>query len=480
MVYRYESVLPVRLPICRPAGSEGSEIRGLVIGNGMKHACIMAALAILCCPVAAIRAQSGGSGGIEPLRTAYQASLKKIENEAKSDLDAKLSQYGESLGLAVKDYQAKGDLDGLLAVKQEKERFDAQKSVPENPQDNASATVKRFQADYRQAVRKVELEKSKDILSLTDSYVQQLEGLKKGLTQQNKIEDALKAKAEIDEVRNSLPVSCAELALKTLGGATEPAKQAKTAPVPVSGPMIRVRCPVCGGSGHGPNLCKVCHGSGKCTACNGVGRRALIRGTIACTQCRGNGRCGACGGLGGDPCAECNGAKTVMRPISVPGTLPGQTASRPVPVTPSPPSSPPAPFVKTPVAKGEGVGDYSATVAALRKSFESGQVKDASLEDVIASPDKYKGQLIRSAAYLIEAFPRRVTVAGSTEGASRGGFNMVPDSVGIGEKAGKLVWSIKRSEKVAITYGVVNAENFTLFDIRGPGADAPTQDTSKP
>jgi hypothetical protein len=131
-------------------------------------------------------------------------------------------------------------------------------------------------------------------------------------------------------------------------------------------------------------------------------------------------------------------------------------------------SSSASPAVAT--GKAGELTEYSRLGAELRKRFEDGRAEAASFEDVLSDPAAYIGHLLKSEVYLMDAYPRRVTVAGSADAARRGGFNLLPQSVATGEKAVKLVWNTKRSDPVVIVYGVLNRDNFTLYDIH-PVAD---------
>ena len=109
---------------------------------------------------------------------------------------------------------------------------------------------------------------------------------------------------------------------------------------------------------------------------------------------------------------------------------------------------------------------YSERIASLQQTFQNGKPRFANFDEVTANPEKVAGELLSSEVHLVDGRPRQIRVATSVDDAKLGGQTLVPASAEVGEKASKLAWSIKRTDKIVIIYGVVNKDNITVFDIR--------------
>jgi len=119
----------------------------------------------------------------------------------------------------------------------------------------------------------------------------------------------------------------------------------------------------------------------------------------------------------------------------------------------------------TPSSTGTQLEEYANVVKSLRGDFEKGSAREIEFDSVSSDPEKYKGTLLKSSVYLIEASPRRITIGTSREDIIRGGSAMRADSMQAAQKAVDLFWSLKRDDKVTVTYGVVGANNFIFFGV---------------
>jgi len=119
-----------------------------------------------------------------------------------------------------------------------------------------------------------------------------------------------------------------------------------------------------------------------------------------------------------------------------------------------------------PVRSTTDLTDYTQRLRTLNAAFETRKWVLGDFESIVRNPEKHIGKLFSSHAYLVDARPRRVRLAATQHDARIGGHSLVPFSVKVGEKASKLSWSIKRSDKVGIIYGVVSKDHLSLFYIK--------------
>ena len=178
---------------------------------------------VLCaCSLHAVCSNSAaGNTAMAAFKTSYTSNLAAIVSSSTST-DG-LARYGKSLDGIADALKKDGDLDGVVAVREEKRRFDAEKTVPTESAADVIPAIAKARSDYHQSCAKGDIENSKRILALADSYAANLETLKKQLTQQDKIEEATEVKQEIDRLRSSPEVTSAQFVIADLTAKTAPA-----------------------------------------------------------------------------------------------------------------------------------------------------------------------------------------------------------------------------------------------------------------
>ncbi len=176
--------------LCRPPASS-SEQNSDLKNRYTRGAVICLAASLLFCGVAA--AQKPASN-LEELQTRYESHLSLV-SQPLTDLSEK---YQLALIDLQKDLQAKADLDGLIAVKQEIARFAKDGSPPTAVSKVES--LSRLQKIYR-AQHEAELIKLKDDLTTSNTaYRAQLAGLMKRLTTAGNISEAVKVRNAIKQL----------------------------------------------------------------------------------------------------------------------------------------------------------------------------------------------------------------------------------------------------------------------------------------
>lgn len=274
-------------------------------------------------------------GDLAALSKGFEDSLAKVVADHKALVQAIPETYAAGLNAMMAAKQKAGDLDGLLQVRSEVERFERERRVPESTPAGAAPELAALQEQYRKGGLLAAAEKRGRILALADRYVAQLNERVSSSTQAGDIDGALAYRAEIERARALPEVAAAEFdrAADATAGAVG------TAPAPGAG----VKCPACAGNGKGRVLCAACRGAGECGACGGRGKRpGLSSSMLMCATCRGSGHCRACDGSGrnetADPCELCLGGGRVKMVelkavMNSPGNYAGKTVCARVRVT---------------------------------------------------------------------------------------------------------------------------------------------------
>jgi hypothetical protein len=134
---------------------------------------------------------------VERGRQVYNDQLVAIEREFASDCAACLGYYSNSLAeIELKTRQA-ADLDGLIAVRGEMERFRSSGSVPDKTPEGIPEAMAVAQSKYQRLVSEALVKRLRKHAALTRSYVKSLEALKVSLVKQGKLDDALSAADEL-------------------------------------------------------------------------------------------------------------------------------------------------------------------------------------------------------------------------------------------------------------------------------------------
>lgn len=147
---------------------------------------------------------------LRKLREAYFAQVRKVQDKYFQDITSLPGKHEQALLELEKTFQKAGDLKSLLAVREERGRF------AQNPDPSAVRPVERprplalLQEDYIRSCRDLARLRAQAVLDLTRKYSQSLSVLQKELTQQGRIEDALRVMREIEQIKDSEPVRTAQ------------------------------------------------------------------------------------------------------------------------------------------------------------------------------------------------------------------------------------------------------------------------------
>lgn len=164
----------------------------------------------------------------------WQAVLKRdVTGVQATELEKLKQQYVAALEAAVTKASAAGDLDGVVALRNEEKRFAGTNLFPEQDEVTDAATVKQIRAAVRAQIAKLEKDNTARTKALHVKYDAFLSDAQARLTKVQRIEDALLVKAKREEVAAawSTPATAPTIAAATekLAPATTPAVGQKPA-----------------------------------------------------------------------------------------------------------------------------------------------------------------------------------------------------------------------------------------------------------
>jgi|APCry1669188970_1035186.scaffolds.fasta_scaffold13620_2 Concanavalin A-like lectin/glucanases superfamily len=173
---------------------------------------LVTCMAALQCP-----AQTTPPADIKTLKAKYEQGLAAIQDESNKALTNSIQGYADALKTLKQKLQGVGDLDGILATKKEAERFGKEKALPESAVVADCVALRDLQHKWQKTHDAIDVSKSKKVVTLSKSHIAALEEVKKLLTMQGKVEEAVVVKDEIERVRTSAEVTAAEFVLANAG-----------------------------------------------------------------------------------------------------------------------------------------------------------------------------------------------------------------------------------------------------------------------
>jgi len=151
--------------------------------------------------LAAVVLRAGPEGQtLDTLTQIYEKQLREIEAVHGKAQSEALSAYGRALEVALADVKKRGDLEGLIALKDEMDRFAQQNTVPEASSPSPPASLGRVQAAYRSAAAAAIDRMSRGHAAMIDNYIRALDTLKKQHVAAERIEDALGVVRQIEKM----------------------------------------------------------------------------------------------------------------------------------------------------------------------------------------------------------------------------------------------------------------------------------------
>lgn len=144
---------------------------------------------------------SGFAFELDSSKETYKKNLDNINADYGMKYATLADNYTASLANLQRKVQAAGDLDNLKVVMAEMERFSEEKKVTENNFKNAFLDLKKLQITFASAADRLNFDKAKKIVILTEPYEKNLSTLQSNLTKQGNIDDANRIQEERQKVQ---------------------------------------------------------------------------------------------------------------------------------------------------------------------------------------------------------------------------------------------------------------------------------------
>lgn len=137
---------------------------------------------------------------LDQLRASYESDLTRTTDD---DLKSRLTlqeQYGRSLEALEKKFQDAGKLEPLLAVRNERQRFDRQKTVTATDIVQDPPELGTCQSSFVKETHNIALRVSRRIVASAQQYDRSLNALQETLTRNGDVEAAIAVKKERDAI----------------------------------------------------------------------------------------------------------------------------------------------------------------------------------------------------------------------------------------------------------------------------------------
>ncbi len=154
-------------------------------------------------------------GDIRPslLAATYEQHVEAAERDAGQSRTRLRDAYGKALVDLEQTLRKEGDLEGLVALRTESTRFKESGRLPTTTSDGPHPRLRELCENVRGAIDRIELGKSRKVVSLTESYIAALDKLKTQLTTDGKFDEALGVRDEIANVRADAVYTAAQFVL---------------------------------------------------------------------------------------------------------------------------------------------------------------------------------------------------------------------------------------------------------------------------
>jgi hypothetical protein len=164
---------------------------------------------------------------LEDWKGIYETESGKIEARYKESADAALARYTEDLTAIKTQYKRSGDLDGSLAIRREQERFETEKSVPDDDAANLPSLIQKARGAHRKVIAAANAARAKQLSALTKRYVRRLDTMKRRLVMSEELDAATAVDTEIKRVSFIAAALTAELPTTAPAGEKQPSSGKK-------------------------------------------------------------------------------------------------------------------------------------------------------------------------------------------------------------------------------------------------------------
>lgn len=144
------------------------------------------------------------------LKSEYDVSKQKIDSVYAAEFKSSLLVYSNALTASEAQLKNGGNLEGLIAVRKEKERFAATGEIPKTSSSDMPQSIAKTQLEQLTRTQQAQKVRDKNLSIVIRQYLSRLDTLKKQLTSRDKIDDALQVQAEIKSMEAILAVLSGE------------------------------------------------------------------------------------------------------------------------------------------------------------------------------------------------------------------------------------------------------------------------------
>lgn len=130
----------------------------------------------------------------------YESRAGQIEATYSNAVAAALQEYGVAAAQAKERYRKQGDLDGLLGVTKELERFAKERNCPDADPKGLPSLVANARATYRGACATASTKKTSDLIALAEAYSSRLDALEKDYVKHEAIKAAVQVREEAKRI----------------------------------------------------------------------------------------------------------------------------------------------------------------------------------------------------------------------------------------------------------------------------------------
>jgi len=186
------------------------------VSSGTSAAFVSAALLLANAP--ALAARSAEPAELRQAREIYEAELQKLKDQYATDTAKAPQRQIAALTELEKHYQAAGDLRALIAVRNERKRFEANPSASDIVPVESPDKLKALQQSYVAAHNERRRVLSQSNTDLTTLYARRLAEMERELTKEGRIDDALRVMEAIERLKTGQTPSVTPPAESDAGG----------------------------------------------------------------------------------------------------------------------------------------------------------------------------------------------------------------------------------------------------------------------
>ncbi len=147
----------------------------------------------------------GQEGILDQYQTQYRNGLESVETVFREKRLAMPAAQVQALRQLEAQYQRAGDLQGMLAVQQERKRFVLDPQGRSIPNVQAPVDLGRLMNAYKTRFAEIAVERDRSRADLTQRYMDALRKLQVTLTQQGNIQEAKRVMQTIESLAGGAP-----------------------------------------------------------------------------------------------------------------------------------------------------------------------------------------------------------------------------------------------------------------------------------